>query len=367
MSVHKRPNGRWEVKYRVGGRQRSRTFDRKGDAERFDAEAKRRSQLGPVLARELDRSTLTLDDFVRDGFRTHAVTLSASQRSKYAWALDKHLSELVDEPLLMLDVPRLAAHQRLMLDRGATPNTVRAVMALLSGVLQIAVEHGELPANPVRSLRLVRAEPGDDVNPLSPVELEALIAALSGRDRAIALLAGHLGLRPIEVRAVQWGALKGSTLTIGRARTKRTAARTRTIVVPDVTARELKEWRLASGRPSDTEPIVGAMTQNASKMWGRRVLRPAIKLASGREDASLYTLRHSHASALHYAGFTIPEAARRLGHGAGLHVETYAHVIDSISGNRYDDLDALFAAARDELMFARCSPDAVDSSGGAGR
>ena len=43
------------------------------------------------------------------------------------------------------------------------------------------------------------------------------------------------------------------------------------------------------------------MTQNAMKLWGSRVLRTAIKTATGREDASLYTLRHTHASALHYA------------------------------------------------------------------
>ena len=73
-------------------------------------------------------------------------------------------------------------------------------------------------------------------------------------------------------------------------------------------------------------------------------------------DVSLYTLRHSHASACHYAGLTIPEAARRLGHGPGLHVETYAHVIDRMTGTRHDDLDQLIRAARAELEFPAGSP-----------
>ena len=77
------------------------------------------------------------------------------------------------------------------------------------------------------------------------------------------------------------------------------------------------------------------MTQNAMKLWARRVLRTAGTDATGRGDVTPYTLRHTHASALHYAGFTIPEAAGRLGHGAGLHVETYAHVIDALDGKRY--------------------------------
>jgi integrase len=171
------------------------------------------------------------------------------------------------------------------------------------------------------------------------------------------LSAGHLGLRPLEVRAAPWGALDGSTLTVGRSRTKATAARMRTISVPDATAQELREWRLRSGRPAGDQPIIGAMTENAMKCWARRTLRTAARAATGgRSDVTLYTLRHTHASACHYANFTTPEAARRLGTGAALHMETYSHVIESISGGRYTDLDALIAAARAELRVPVGSP-----------
>jgi integrase len=336
-------------------------FDRKGDAITYDADIKRRRQLGPRLAAELDRETMTLGQYALGPWRTHAATLAPQTRTKYVWALKNHLAELADEPLITIDVARLAEHQRLMLDgsktrKPVTPSTVREVLARLSGILQVAVEHGHIPSNPARALRKVAAEPGEEVRPLAPVELERIIAGLTGRDRAIVLLAGHLGLRPLEVRSVRWGAFNGATLTVGRARTKRSAARTRMIAVPRVTARELKAWRLESGRPGDEEPIIGDMTQNAMKLWARRTLRKAGKAAAGgREDVTVYTLRHTHASALHYAGFTIPEAARRLGHGAGLHVETYAHVIDAMSGKRYKNLDALIAAARAELVFRRSS------------
>jgi integrase len=268
------------------------------------------------------------------------VTLAQPTRAKYAWALDKHLAELVDEPITALDVARLAEHQRLLVDRGATPTTIREVFARLSGIMQLAAEHGYISSNPVRALRKVAADPGEEVTVLAPVELEQLITGLSGRDRAIALLAGHLGLRPIEVRAATWGSLQDGVFTVGRSRTKRTAARTRVIVVPEVTARELKRWRMESGRPGDEDPIIGKMSPNAMKLWGRRHLPAGLRL---------YDLRHSHASALHYAGFTVPEAARRMGHGPGLHVETYAHVIDSITGTRHDGLDALIMSARTAL------------------
>ena len=344
MSVH-RDRDAWRVVYRVNGKQRSRSFARQSDAKLFDADVKRKRALGHDLVRELNRSALTLDAFVRGGFRTHVATLAGPTRAKYAWALELHLSELADEPLVVLDVPRLAAHQQHLLKRGRTASTVREVMTRLSGILQIAVEHGDLLANPVRSLRKVPAEAIDDVQVLSPAQVERVIAALTGRERAIAVLAGHLGLRPVELRLATWSAFNGATFTVGKARTKATSARTRVIDVPAITARELNAWRLESGGRGD-DLIVGAASANALSQWGVSRLRRVIVEAGGHDGATLYSLRHSHASALHYAGFTPGEAARRMGHGLALHWKTSAHVIESLSGERYDGLDALIAAAR---------------------
>lgn len=63
MSVRKRPEGGWEVRWPEGGRRPSRTFVRKGDAEAFDVEMKRRRQLGP-LAPVVIQSRQTLAEFV---------------------------------------------------------------------------------------------------------------------------------------------------------------------------------------------------------------------------------------------------------------------------------------------------------------
>jgi hypothetical protein len=60
------------------------------------------------------------------------------------------------------------------------------------------------------------------------------------------------------------------------------------------------------------------------------------------------------------AGFTLPEAARRLGHGPGLHLQTYAHVIDALDGKRYADLDALIAAARADLVLHQSCTESAE-------
>jgi hypothetical protein len=85
---------------------------------------------------------------------------------KYAWALENHSSELLDAPLLTIDAPMVAAHQRRLLDHGATPSTVREVMPKLSGILQIATEHGRIPENSARAVRAVPADPSEEIDPL---------------------------------------------------------------------------------------------------------------------------------------------------------------------------------------------------------
>lgn len=343
MSVHKEGKA-YRVKWKDhNGRQRSRSFTLKGDADTFDREIKRAKQLGPHLMIELQRSADTLDDFIRGPWRAHGATLAPKTRAKYRWVFDHHLGALADEPLVTIDVARLTEHQRGLLDNGVAPNTVREILRQIAGVLQIAVEHGRLPANPARSMRKVKGEPVEPIVPLSPAELEALIAAARGRDRAILVLGGYLGLRPIEIRLVPWSRLRGDRFTIAKVDTKPSAG-PRTIDVPAAALAALREWRLEAGRPADSAPIVTLGVRNLYEHNGR-LQRFALDVI-GRDDLTLYTLRHSHASALHYAGFTVPEAARRMGHSSVVHLRHYAHVIDALGRERYPDLDALIVAAR---------------------
>jgi integrase len=90
-------------------------------------------------------------------------------------------------------------------------------------------------------------------------------------------------LRPLEARTVPWSDFDGRALTISRARTNRSAARTRVIDVPVVTARELRTWRLESGGRGD-DPIVGAMGNDGLRLWAYKHLD--VRLA-GRSAATM--------------------------------------------------------------------------------
>jgi integrase len=351
MSVHRDGKG-WKVRWREDGQNRSRKFDRKGDADRLNTALRRAKQLGPTFARELTtpRALVTLDGFVCDGFKAHASTLAPKTREQYGWAMRNHLVELQDTPLVDFTVPLLAAHQQRLLDRGRSAHTVRTSMTMLSGILQIAVEHGLIAANPVRGLRKVTVIRTDEIRALTPAESLRLMDAFTDRDRIIVVLGVFLGLRPLEIRMARWADLGDGTLTVGRARTKKTAARTRVVTVPATAMAELRRWRLASGRPDGDEAIIGPMTDYNLKRIGSQKVTATARTLFGRDDVTIYTLRHTHASALHYCGWTVPAAARRMGHGPALHVTHYAHVIDALEGKaRHADLDALYAAARAEV------------------
>ncbi len=117
--------------------------------------------------------------------------------------------------IVALDVGRLMLHQQYLLGHGRTPNTAREAMTRLSGIMQCALELGKVPANHARMIRkptVIRP----DVDPLSPFQLEALLASLDCRDRVIVLLGGRLGLRPLEIRNADWRDLTEDGLKVRR-------------------------------------------------------------------------------------------------------------------------------------------------------
>ena len=46
MDLQRKPNWKWKLRWNEAGRKRARTFDRKGDAIKFEAGRIRRKQLG---------------------------------------------------------------------------------------------------------------------------------------------------------------------------------------------------------------------------------------------------------------------------------------------------------------------------------
>src|SRR4051812_39398139 len=92
MSVRRNGRtGKWEVRWREAGRQPSRSFDLKVDAESFERDVKRRQQLGTLW--QMDAGRRTLADYVTEVWGPqHASHLAPNTRRVYAGQWSTHLA-----------------------------------------------------------------------------------------------------------------------------------------------------------------------------------------------------------------------------------------------------------------------------------
>ena len=72
-SLGSRKDRRYKVRWREGDKARSRTFNRKHDAENFELEVRRRKQTGELAS--LNKGP-TLDEYARRYWDEHVTTLS---------------------------------------------------------------------------------------------------------------------------------------------------------------------------------------------------------------------------------------------------------------------------------------------------
>lgn len=215
MSIH-RKDEKWVVRYREGERNRSRTFDRKADAQRFDAEVTRRRQLGSLASLAAGRETL--DEFVTKTWApTHAPTLSANTRRDYAYPYDAHIgSHLGSIPLRDLKPERIARWQA---DR------------LRAGAGRVAIPQGTRPAEqhpaPRRRTRAHRRQPRPlvpkarrprrkEIQPLPPTAIEAMRRGSTLSDATLISVLAYAGLRPSEALALTWADIRENTILVQR-------------------------------------------------------------------------------------------------------------------------------------------------------
>jgi integrase len=267
------------------------------------------------------------------------------------------LREMTPEVIGRWQAERLAS--------GAGPIAVRHAMDLLGSILEHAFVGGHVSANPVRRVKKARAPRREEVQPLSPGRVEAMHAALGARDATLISVLAYAGLRPGEALGLRWGDVREQTLLIQRAislgeesDTKTRQHRTVRLVAPLAT--DLRSWRMASGRPADSELVFPGeegqpWTQAAYQSWRRRAFNRATQ-AAGLAHARPYDLRHSFASLLLHEGRSVIYVARQLGHDARLTLTRYGHVIDELDDRPRIEAEAAIAEAR---LAGRAAASAV--------
>jgi integrase len=346
---------RWRVRWRQGGQRRSQTFDRKGDAVTFGAELRRRQQLGTLTSMDMGR--VTLGEYVVDTWcEAYASELSPKTWQNYGQLLNKHiLPSLGPLELRSIRPETLARWQAERLAAGYGRVSVRYALTLLGAILQRAFENGQIQSNPARAVRKASLPRRDEVRPLAPASIERMRSASSPRDATLISVLAYGGLRPGEALALQWRDVREQTVLVERAislgeeKDTKTAAH-RTVRLLEPLARDLREWRLRSGRPSGSSLVFPSATGTpwtlaAYQSWRRRAFKRAIE-AAGVEHARPYDLRHSFASLLLHEGRSVIYVARQLGHDARLTLGTYGHVMDEFEDTPRLDAQTVIAEAR---------------------
>jgi integrase len=173
------------------------------------------------------------------------------------------------------------------------------------------------------------------VRPLAPATVERIRALLDAGRAAIVSVLAYAGLRPGELR---WSDVRDRTLLVqrgadpdGKAKTTKTrAVRTLRLLAP--LAADLKEWRMASGRPSDDALVFPSAdgdpwTKDEWDVFRRRAWSTACRRAGLTSVPRPYDLRHSFPSLLLAEGRRSITSPAQLGHSPALTLSTYGHLI----------------------------------------
>ncbi len=332
MSVHTvvRSNGKkaYKVRWREGGVNRSRQFDRLGDARDWEGKVRHQRQTGDIAV--LGGGTRKLSDYAAKWWADYAEqNLTPRTLEVYAVQLDLRIIPMLGGYRLREITPALVQEFIAKLRRkGVGDPSIVKTATVLQSILNRAYLDGLIARNPVSVVRKPSQRRTREPDMIAPATVERIRAAMEIRDATLVSVLAYAGLRPeSEAITLTWGQIGKRTLNIHASKT----GRQRHVRLLAPLAADLKRWRGASGEPSGNKLVFpasrGAWTRDDWRNWLRRVYRPAAIKAGLDRTTRPRDLRGSFASLLIYEGRNVVEVAEQLGHSAQTCLRDYAGVL----------------------------------------
>jgi integrase len=362
---------RWRARYRdPSGRERSKSFARKVDAERFlvgieDAKL-RGAYVDPAAGK------VAFLKWAERWYNTTAA-LRLNTRKDYRRLLNNQVLPAFGE-MTLVAIDALAVREWVaeLVAGGLSPKCARKAHQVLSQILASAVDGGRLPRNVAAGIKLPKVQ-RKEMHFLTAAQVEALAEAIIPPYGVLIRFAAYTGVRPGEFVALKVGRLD---LLRGTVRVTEAAPEVaghlewggvktheaRTVRLPRSVAQELGAY--LADRPHGPSDLVFTAPRGSplrpSKFVPAR-FKPAIGAANqviaalgpdGRpdplpEELRLYDLRHTAASLMIRQGASVKAVQRQLGHAtASITLDVYGHLFP-------DELDALadrLEAARAEAV-----------------
>ena len=348
--VQKTLNGRWKARYRApDGRTRSKTWDRKTDAERW-----LRAELG-----RRDRGEWVDPKLGKTRFGEWAVTVMGARLHTRAstQARDRsYLDSLVLPTFGGFELRRITPADiqgwvSKLDGAGYAAETVHKAHALLQMILTAAVDSDLLARSPVRGVKLPRIE-RREMRFLTREELGELLEAVPGRNRLLVKTAAYTGLRFGELAGLRPGdvePLRKKIITVRRGLVEvsgrlhveepKTPASRRTVTLPAWLGEELA-FHL---RGHDTQYVFTAPRGGPLRRSGfrSRVWVPATVRAD-LTGVRFHDLRHTHAAWLVEAGKHPKVIQARLGHASiTTTLDRYGHLMPGLDEDAAEALPPL--------------------------
>lgn len=337
------------------GEERTKTFDRKVDAEHWlttiEATKLRGDWIDPERGRERfsDVAQAWLASNPNKRPTTHA---------RDAAVIRAHLDPVIGSvPIGKLRPSHVRAVVERMVARNLAPRTIKTNYGVLRAIASWAVDDDLIARTPCRGVRLPEPRPVD--RPIATAaDVHKLTDAIDLDYRATVLL-GALGLRLAEVLGLRVGAIDflRRTLTVrstinevdgeiveGRGKT---VASERTISVPQSVLDELAAHLARTGR-QDPDVLVFQAPEGGpvrSTNFRLRVYRPATERA-GLNGLSFHRLRHSAGHIMRELGVPLEVIQKRLGHRSiRTTADVYGSLPESVDRDVADRLDGVLAAS----------------------
>jgi len=334
------------------GKQRTKTLRTLKEAQVFQGDIRgkkhRRERIDPGPAR------VPIREFFEHHMRT-ATNLRPSTRDRYR----RHFRLYVEpelggrslESVTKADIKTLLADMRAA---GKGPATLEAVARLLHRLFAVAVEEDRVGKNPVSGVEVERVEPReprfltqDEVRRIAaetPDHYQGLVTFLAWTGlrigEASALRVKNLDLTARTVRVVENSPEVSGRKYIGPTKT----SKARTVRFGTGLAAILRAHLAAYGTPLDPESFVfttlegGQVRQNNFR---KRIFQPAAKRAGINPMPTVHDLRHTAASLMARAGWSMRDAQEQLGHSHATMTDRYTHLFPEDREQKIAALDAL--------------------------
>jgi integrase len=339
--IERRGQSRWRARYRgPDGRERSRTFSRKVDAERFlasvEADKARGQWIDPALGKVKFRDWA-------DRWMATTVHLKPKTRYDYRSLLGTHVLPTFGE-VELVRIDRLMVRTWIadLEASGLSASRIRQARHVFASAMKAAVESGFVAANPASGVKVPKARPKEKLF-LTAEQVELLADAIDERYRALVYLLAYGGLRWGEAVAVRRRRidLRRSRVEVAESLAEVAGALhfgptktydRRTVILPAFVRDQLAH-HLAGHHIDDLDALVFSSPEGTplrhSNFW-RRDWLPAVRSADVPEGLGIHDLRHTCAALLIAEGAHPKAIQEHLGHSSiTVTMDTYGHLFPS--------------------------------------